>query len=441
MYTRRVALVLGLVLVGFGAFGESAEDYWPTWRGPNLDGVAVQGDPPVEWSETKNIKWKVAFEGESDSTPVIWGDKIFIQTAVASKKDTEAKIPKPVEGGREIFTPTPTVSYTFKIVCLNREDGATLWERTVAEAVPQEGRHPSTSFAPYSPVTDGKLLWASFGSRGLHCYDLDGNHKWSTDLIPMLTFRAFGGGSSPALAGDAIIVLSDHEGDSKIFAFNKDTGDLIWEKDRDESTSWGTPLPVRVGDSHEVVTSAAGGVRSYDLATGELLWHCAGLSPLAIPTPVTGFGKVFCMTGDRKAKLLAIELGRKGDLEGTDAIAWELDKGAPFVSSPMLYGERLYFTENMRPFLSCYDARTGAPIYERQRLTGLKPPLYGSPVGAAGRVYIADRKGTTIVVKDSDMFEILATNTLEETFNASPVVVGDALYLKGDSHIYCIAKP
>ena len=422
-----------------GAERASNDDNWPAWRGPSGNGVAVKGDPPITWSESENIKWKVELSGGSDSTPIIWRNKIFIQTAIATEEDTEAKVPTATPGGREIFTPTPTVRYKFNVVCLDRETGNTLWERTAREAIPHEGHHPSSSFASYSPVTDGNHLWVSFGSRGLHCYDLDGVHKWSTDLVEMLTFRAFGEGSSPALAGDAVIVVADHEGDSKIFAFNKNTGELIWQRDRDEPSSWATPFPLKVGDTYQVITSASNFVRSYDVATGDIVWRCAGLTLGAIPSPVVGFGKVYCMTGYKDPRLLAIELGRTGDLSDSDAIAWKLEKGTPYVPSPLLYGDKIYFTQNIRAALSCYDARTGKPFYERQRLEGLKQ-IYASPLGAAGRIYIADRKGTTIVIKASDTFEVLATNTLDDVFDASPVAVGDELYLKGEAYLYCIAK-
>lgn len=432
-----IVLILGMTAGGVSA--DTADGYWPTWRGPNADGVAVQGNPPTTWSETENIKWKVAIPGKGISTPVVWGNKMFLQTAIPEKEDTEAKRPERGTTDREIFTAIPTVSYKFNVVCLDRRTGETLWERTAREAIPHEGFHSSGSLANYSPVTDGKLVWASFGSRGMHCYDVDGNHKWSADLVEMLTFRAFGEGSSPALAGDAVIVVTDHEGDSKIFAFNKDTGELLWEKDRDEGTSWATPLPVKVNGSYQVVTSATNFIRSYDAKTGDIVWQCSGLFRGAIASPVIGFDKVYCATGYNGYKMLAIELDRKGDLSESDAIAWQIDEGTPYVSTPLLYGDMIYFVQNLRPVLSCYEADTGKPLFTEQKLEGMRT-IYSSPVGAGGHIYLADRKGKTIVLKHSDTFEVVAMNSLNDIFDSSPIVVGDEMYLRGNKYLYCISE-
>ncbi len=441
MLTRLVSIVLGALIAalpGVAALADSPDDNWPNWRGPNADGVAVKGSPPVTWSESENIKWKVELPGTGSSTPVIWGDKIFIQTAIQTGDEPSAPArPAPRRRGPP-STPAPKAPLEFKLICLDRGTGKIIWERTAIEAIPHEGHHPTGSFASYSPVTDGEHVWASFGSRGLYCYDLDGNQKWSTDLIKMRIKLNFGEGSSPALVGDAVVVVMDHEGDSKLMAFNKNTGDLLWETGRQERTSWASPLPVKVGDSYQIITCATSLIRSYDAKTGDLIWQRGGLTANAIPTPVAGFGNVYCTSGFRGYALMAIELGHTGDLSDTDAVVWEVDRGTPYVASPLLYGDRIYVTDSLKPILSCYNALTGAPIFEDQRLSGLKQ-IYASPVGAGGRIYIADREGTTLVLKQSDSFEVLATNTLDEGFDASPVVIGDELYLKGSNHLYCIA--
>ncbi len=425
-------------LIGFGAFADSATDYWPTWRGPENTGAALSGNPPTTWSETENIKWKVALPDSGDCTPIIWGDKIFIQTAVPTAEDPDAKVPSQEEAGREVFTKTPTVAYSFGVMCLDRATGKTLWETELLQAVPHEGHHTSSSFASYSPVTDGKHLWVNFGSRGLHCLTVEGECVWSQELTQMLTIRGFGEGSSPAVVGDAVIVVCDHEGDSKIFAFNKLTGDKLWEKDRDEPSTWATPIPVEVDGKMQVVTSGSTAIRSYDPETGDVIWQCSGLKPGALPSPVIGDGMVYCMTGYQENALMAVALGGTGDLTGTDWVKWSIDKDTPYVPSPLLYGDRLYFTSGMRAAVSCYDAKTGEPHYEVEKLKGLKQ-MYSSPTGANGFVYIAGRKGGTVVLKDSDTFEIVATNVLEDGFDASPVVVGDELFLRGEKFLYCIA--
>jgi outer membrane protein assembly factor BamB len=467
-----ISAAIILSLAASAAYGEN----WPTWRGQGASGVSEQGNPPVTWSETENIKWKVKLPGTGSSTPVVWGDKMFFLTAVAAvTAPPKAEEPKEAAqpqarperrgpraagaegegrprgegrrrggrrggGGRGGFGGgAPSGPYKFNVVCLDRTTGKIIWETMVREELPHEGHHGTASFASYSPVTDGELLWASFGSRGLHCLDLDGELKWSADLPQMATRNGFGEGSSPALAGDAVIVLSDQEGESKIHAFNKNTGALIWEKGRDERTSWATPQVVEVGDRLEVITTATNRIISYDAKTGDIIWETEGLTTNAIPSPVLGFGNVYCTSGFRGFSLKAIKLGNTGDLTGTDAIVWELDKGTPYISSPLLYNDKIYVTESRGAVMSCYDAQTGAPIFEEQELEGMGV-IYSSPVGAAGRIYLADREGRMAVLKQSNNFEVLAMNTLDEGFDASPVVIGDELYLKGSTHLYCISE-
>lgn len=417
------------------------EANWPAWRGSAATGVASSGNPPITWSETKNVKWKVESPAGGNGTPIIWEDKIFIQSAVPLSPDPEGGLepPSEEEAGRLILSRMPTVPYRFTAICLSRETGEVLWERTVAEAVPHEGHHPSSGFASFSPVTDGRHVWFSFGSRGLHCYDLDGVHKWSRELVQMLTIGGWGEGGSPALAGDAVISVSDHEGSSRIYAFEKLTGELRWMKEREEESAWATPLPLEFGGKMQIVTAGSNRIRSYDAATGDIIWQTTGLTPGVVASPVYGSGNVYCMTGYERHALLAIELGHTGDLSDSEAIVWRIDKNTPYVPSPLLYDDRLYFVEGLRPVFSCYNAITGEALYERKKLPGLKQ-IYGSPLGVAGRIYLSDRGGATIVLKHSDSFEVLATNRLNDVFDASPVVVGDELFLKGKSNFYCIAK-
>ncbi|MHC4520082.1 MAG: PQQ-binding-like beta-propeller repeat protein [Planctomycetota bacterium] len=434
-----------LALLAVMCIGPAAEANWPRWRGPLATGVAPEGNPPMTWSETDNIKWKIDVPGASTSSPIIWEDKLFFQTAVLTEQAAPATTGAqdaagPGRGGRRGgMSQAPGGTYRFDLVCLDRANGKILWQKTVRQEQPHEGHHRDHGYASYSPVTDGEHLWASFGSRGLHCFDLAGNLKWSKDLIKMETRSGFGEGSSCALAGDAVIVVLDHEGDSAIFAFDKTTGDLLWRKDRDERTSWATPVAVEVDGKTQVVTNATTFVRSYDAATGEVIWQCTGQTENAIPTPVIGFGKVFCTSGFRGSALQAIELGRTGDLSDTDAIAWQVNEATPYVPSPLLYGDRLYVCSGNNAVISCFQVSTGQPHYAKQRLDGIRG-VYASPVGVADRVYFAGRNGVTVVIKNADVLEVLATNTLDDGFDASPAIVGDNLYLKGRKSLYCIAK-
>ena len=281
-------------------------------------------------------------------------------------------------------------------------------------------------------------MFAYFGSRGLHCYDMDGNFKWAKDLGKMQTRNGFGEGSTPALYGDMIVVTWDHEGSDFIVALDKNTGQEKWRQERDEPTTWSTPLVVKHGNTTQVITAGSNKVRSYDLQSGKLIWHCSGLTTNVIPSPVHANGVVYVTSGYRGSALLAIKLGKEGDLTGTDAITWTHNRGTPYVPSPLLYEDRLYFFASNTPTLSCFDVKTGQPVIDGERIAGLQG-VYSSPVGASGRVYLVGRNGATAVLKRSDKLEILATNTLEDRIDASPALVGKEIYLRGKENLYCIA--
>jgi outer membrane protein assembly factor BamB len=426
------------------ALAASGDDFWPAWRGPQATGAALKGNPPTTWSETENVKWKVALPGQGQSSPIIWENKIFFQTAIDTGKagaaDAQAAqpaAPAPSWAGGS----APKTTHKFDVVCMDRTTGKILWEKTAAEAVPHEGHQETGSFAAYSPVTDGKHVWTSFGSHGLYCYDMDGNLKWSKPLVLMKIKMAFGEGGSPCLAGDAIVVVCDHEAGSVIFAFNKETGDLLWKKDRDEKTTWATPVAVEGGGKLQVVANGTKATRSYDAKTGDLIWQCTGQTENAIPTGVPGFGMIYCISGFRGSSLQALRLDKTGDLTGTDGIAWQMKDGTPYVPSPVLMGERLIFCGdgNSKGFISCYNAKTGKALYSKQPAPGIDT-IYASFVGVGDRVYVTARNGTVVVIKNADTFEIVATNKLNDAIDATPAIVGDELCIKGNKFFYCIAK-
>jgi outer membrane protein assembly factor BamB len=305
--------------------------------------------------------------------------------------------------------------------------------------VPHADGHPDSSQASNSPVTDGERLYAYFGSRGLYCLTLKGKLKWKKDLGDMETRMSFGEGSSPALCGDTIVVNWDHEGDSFIVALDKQTGQELWKVERDEHTSWATPIIVEHDGKPQVIAAASGFTRGYDLATGKLLWQCGGLTSNVISSPVSDFGMVYVMSGHRGNNLQAIRFGgAAGDITGSEAVVWQHDKGTPYTPSPLLYGEALYFLKRNDAILSCFDAKTGRAHYTRQRLPGVKG-VFASPVGAGDRVYVVGKNGTTVALKHGPAFEVLATNLLDDTFTASPAIAGQELYLRGHRNLYCLA--
>ena len=440
LLTLIVSIIIWTVPVSENVFGDSGSDYWPSWRGQDCTGVSEKHNPPIKWSETENIKWKVKLMGDgSNSSPIIWEDKIFFQMAVKTEVVGKSVTSDSSGNSGRSRRPSPTNVYQFNLVCLDRNNGELLWQRAVREVLPHEGHHRDHGFASFTPATDGKLVWANFSSRGLYCYDMDGNLKWSKDLGHMNTLLSFGEGGSLALAGDAVVVVWDHQGESFIIALNKITGETIWKKQRDEASSWSTPLPIEVNGKTQIITSAAKFIRSYDLKTGDLIWQCGGLTRNVIPTPVTGFGMVYCTSGFRGSSLLAIELGHKGDLSGTDAVKWQVTEGTPYVPSPLLYGDKLYVSSVNNSIISCYNAKTGKPYFVKERIEKIRG-IYASPIGAAGRVYFVGRNGVTYVLKASEKLEVLAINTLDDGFDASPAIVGNEMYLKGKDNFYCIAE-
>ncbi len=418
---------------------EKIKDYennWPQWRGPEANGMALKGNPPTEWSETKNIKWKTAIPGKGHSTPIVWGDQLFITAAVMKEQSTGAT--EPAKTGMSA-NKTDQV-HKFEVICINRKNGKIIWEKVVDEEVPQEATHQLGSWASNSAVTDGKNLYAFFGSRGLYCLDFNGNVKWERKFGQMTIAGNFGEGASPAVYKDKIFIQWDQQGKSFIVALDKNTGKDVWKADREERTSWSTPIVLEVNGKAQVITSATNFIRSYDSETGDLVWQCNGMTQNVIPCPVASNGLVYLMSGFRGNALRAIDLSKaKGDITGTGAIVWQYNQDTPYTPSPMLSNNRLYFLKANIGSLSCLDAKDGKVNYALQKLEG-SGNIYSSPTGVSDRMYIVGEKGLTYVIKQGTQFKVLAKNQLEDGFHASPVIIGNDLYLRGFKSLYCISE-
>ena len=441
-----VILVLAPALAGATA-GLGQEDArspdassWPQWRGPLATGVAPSADPPATWSETENVRWKVEIPGNGSASPIVWGNHVFVLTAApAGEGDSSGNGLFSRVKRRFMGTVASGDRLRFAILAIDRRDGSVVWERTAVTEQPHEGRHNTGSWASGSAVTDGEVVCAFFGSRGLYCYDTNGTLLWDRDFGDMRIRMGFGEGASPALHGDSIVVVWDHEGQSFITALDKTTGAERWRTERDEITSWATPLVVEHAAGAQVVTSATDGVRGYDLETGQLVWHGEGVTLNAIPTPVAGGGLVYLMSGYRGNRLYAVDLASaRGDITGSDAIVWSLDRDTPYVPSPVLHDGILYFTKSNSGVLSAYDAVSGRNLYGPERLPGVRD-IYASPVVAGGRLYITSRDGTTLVLAAGPDLQVVATNVLDDAIDASPAVAGSEIYLRGRQHLYCIA--
>jgi outer membrane protein assembly factor BamB len=431
------ALVLATVALADGPAAIDPLDNWPHWRGPQANGTDLRADPPVTWDEKTNIKWKAPLPGKGSSTPIVWGDRVFLLTAIPTERTADAsQLPKP-DPRFQKKTTAPTNFYQFVVLCFDRATGKVRWQQTATEQVPHEGHHPTHSYAAGSPTTDGRFLYASFGSRGTYCYDLDGKLQWQCDLGKLNTRLGWGEAVTPVIHGDSLLLNWDQEADSALVCLDARTGKTKWKAPRDEPTSWNTPLVIEHQGKTQVVVNGTIRVRSYDLETGDELWRCGGMTVNAIPSAVAADGVVYCMSGYQGNTALAIPLDSTGELTNTKKVLWRHDRGTPYVPSPLLLGDRLYFTQANNALLTILDTKTGKPLLDRERLPGLKD-FYASPVAAAGRIYLVDREGTTLVLKQGDQLEVLATNRLSDPVDASPALAGKQLFLRGEKNLYCI---
>jgi outer membrane protein assembly factor BamB len=394
-----------------GAAGQA----WPTWRGPLGTGEAPAAKPPLEWSETKNVKWKVALPGLGKSSPIIWRDTLYVTSAV------------PGDAG----------AVKFSLIAINRADGKEKWNRVLREEKPHEGHHQDGSYAAGSALTDGQRLYAWFGSRGLYALDFTGKVLWEKSLGQMQTRNGFGEGSSVAIHDGTLVVPWDHEGADFVAALDAATGKEKWRTPREEPTTWSTPLIVAAGGSPQAVLSGTNRVVGYDLATGKQVWQAGGTTLNAIPTPVFADGLVIAMGGFRGSMARAIRLAdAKGDVTGTPAQVWTYEKDTPYVPSPLLYRGAVYFLKVNSGILTSLDAKTGAVRFSERLAV---PNVYASPVAADGRIYVVGREGTTAVLEAGPAAKVLATNVLNEPADATPALVDGELYLRGAKHLYRIS--
>jgi outer membrane protein assembly factor BamB len=414
---------------------------WPQWRGPLHTGVA-NAAVPLTWSDTQNVRWKVAVPGRGHSTPVVTGDRLFLTTAIPT--GTRPASPPPA-GGRGGRGPGGGAGageeHRLEVIAVDRATGRIAWQRTAATVTPHEGyHHLYGSFASNAPATDGRRVYASFGSHGVYAYDLDGNLAWRKDPGIRMNMRlAFGEGSGVVLDDGRLYLQYDHEGAGAIIALNADDGEELWRAPRNDNSSWSTPLVVQHGGQKQLVVTADTKVRAYDVRSGKVVWEVAGLGMNPVPQPVQFNDTVLVMSGFREPRLMAVRLGRTGDLTGTDAVAWETTRGTSYTASPALHEGKLYvFSDN--GLLSVFDAATGEPHIAQARL----PKPYASkasPLVADGRVYLATEDGDVVVASAGAELNVLATNTLaDQSFIASPIAVGDTLYLRSRTHLFAISE-
>lgn len=438
--TLRLLSTVALCAASFhtlSAQSKPAKDSWPHWRGPSHTGVAT-APVPLTWSDTQNVKWKIEIPGRGFSTPVAWGDRLFLTTAVPTGQKSP---PAADQGGRAGGGAGVGEEHRLEVMAVDRATGKIAWQRTAATATPHEGYHRLYgSFASNAPATDGRRVYAFFGSRGLFVYDLGGKLLWQKDLGIKMSMRlAFGEGSGVVVDDGRVYLQFDHEGAGAIIALDAADGKELWRAPRADTSSWSTPLVVRHNGAKQLVVTAATKVKAYDVTSGKVVWEVGGLGINPIPQPVQAGDMVLVMSGYRSPKLMAVKLGRTGDLTGTDAVAWESVRGTSYTGSPALHDGRLHVWAD-NGLVSAFDATTGEPHYLQARLP--KPyTVKASPLAAGGRVYLATEEGDVVVLKAGDRLEVLATNTLtDQSFIASPIAVGSDLYLRSRTHLFRIGE-
>jgi len=420
----------------------------------------MEKDFPTEWSATKNVQWKTAIFGRGHSSPIIWGDRVFLTTSIEGPAVPGAKAVTHYRGTEEYVHPQSVganLGHTHQVLCLDRESGEILWRRTAYEGTVYDNRHRSNTYASGTPVTDGSRIYAFFDAEGLYCYDFDGSLVWKVS-VGKIAKGGMGYGMSPVLYQDLIILQVDQEGlgltktprqkseeeppsqygdNSFIAALNKATGEEVWRTPRDNRRSWATPLLVGTAERVELVASGAEKVVSYDPASGRELWHAPGVVSHPIPSPVAGHGMVFLTAGSQRKRALAVRLGGSGDLTDSPHIAWSYDKGTAYVSSPILYGDYLYLMTD-KGLVTCLEAVSGEVRYQGR--VPVPASFRSSPVAFDNKILLSSEDGDTFVLKAGPRHEILKTNSIGEPIWASLALSRGQIFIRGEENLYCISK-
>jgi outer membrane protein assembly factor BamB len=435
-----ICLLAAFAAISFETLASSGSSNWAQWRGPKSQGISEDKNLPSEWSATKNVQWKTAIEGRGHSSPIVWGKRIFLTTGIEGAKIADPKPPIHMIEGKEFKHPAwagHDHTWTFKVISVDAETGKVLWEKIAYEGPTVDYRHSKNTYASATPATDGKHVYAYFGSEGVYCYDYSGRLVWKKSLGPILTL-GMGAATSPVLYENLMILQCDQNlGEASfIVALDKKTGNQVWKVKREVEASWTTPIIINEGGRTELITSGNQWIISYDPATGREIWRTKGVNSNAIHTPMVGHGMVFVSAGYPEKRTLAIKLGGTGDVTATH-VAWKYEKGTAYVASPILYGDYMYILSD-KGLLTCLDAKTGEVKYEGGRVPN-PATFMSSPVAFNGKILISSEDGDTYVVKAGPTHEILRTNSLAEPIYSTPALAGGKVYIRGGKNLYCIA--
>ena len=445
-----VLIVAATLLAGLNtSVTRAADENWPQFLGPDSRAVSANANLPDRWSATENVAWKKDIPGRGWSSPIVWGNRVFLTTVVEEGKEKDKS--EPPKKGFFMAPPLPGTAdakYQWKVLCLDLASGDVLWERMVHEGVVPGPSHAKNSYASETPVTDGERVYAYFGDVGVFCLDFEGKPVWEKKIEPQKTRFGWGTAASPVLHNDRLYIVNDNEEKSYVLALNKQNGQQVWRIDQDEKSNWSTPLVWKNEKRTELVTVASGKVRSYDLE-GKLLWWFTGMSGITVATPYADGGLLYVSSGftrDKNRPLYAIRPGATGDVSlaagktSNSSIAWSRPTDAPYIPTTLVYDGRLYVLLD-RGMISAFNSQTGAPLFEQQKLPK-GDHFTSSPWASNGRVFCVDEDGVTFVVRSGDKFELLGTNKLadDDMCMATPAMAGDRLLIRTVARIYCIRK-
>jgi len=416
---------------------------WPQFRGPEANGIADGSALPTTWSATDNVAWSVAIPGKGWSSPIVWGDRIFVTAAVPPGEVERPVTPRGLAANVTGVTSKDKLRWI--VSCVDWSTGKTLWERTAYEGVPDWPIHQKASYASETPLTDGERVYAYFGNVGMFCYSMTGECLWSRRWGTLKMGWNWGTAASPVRLGDRIYLVNDNEQQSFLVAIDSRTGQDVWRVERAERSNWCTPFVWRTDQRTEIVTSGSGRVRSYDL-DGEVLWELRGMSGVTVPAPFAAEGLLYLAsgcTGSPRKPIYAIRPGAMGDISlvpggtGNASVAWCRWNEAPYVPSPLVYRGLMYVL-NDYGWLSCYDAATGAEVYARQQFGEGGRAFTASPWACDGKIYCLAEKGDTFVVQAGREFRVLAKNSIGEDTLATPAVAQNSLILRTLTKLYQI---
>jgi outer membrane protein assembly factor BamB len=446
---RRLRVLLLLWLTGWSITAAAPAGNWPSFRGPQAGGVADGTQLPDRWDGVRgdNIKWKRLIPGLAHSSPVVWGQQLFVTTAISSLGEATFKHGLFGEGDAS----TDRSSQQWKVFCLDTRDGKVLWEALAYEGVPKEKRHVKNTYASSTPATDGRRVVAFFGSQGLYAFDVRGKLLWKRDLgfLDLGAYDApeyeWGTASSPIIYKNLVIVQCDTQKQDFLLALDIETGKTVWKADRDELPSWGTPTIYEGARRTELLTNGSKFIRAYDPETGKELWRLGGSSQITAPTPVWSGNLIVVASGRRpEAPILVIRAGASGDITlprgatSSAQVAWSRQQRGPYMPTPLIYGDSLYVLGNAGIF-DCYDLESGKEIY-RQRIEHQGGGFSASPVAADGRIYLPSEDGDIFVVRAGATFELVSTNPMGERLMATPALANGRMFVRGEHHVFAIGR-